>query len=207
VEYTYNPLEYASELHCMFLERFFKAPTKLLFVGMNPGPYGMAQTGVPFGDVRSVFNWMKINGSVRVPKKQHPKKPVQGLKCTRNEVSGERFWRMFSQTLNLTPEEFFENAFVINVCPLLFLDKSGKNIALSTLPAKLRNEVELLCHELMLKTLEILQPHHVVAIGQYAHDQIKKMLKSESHLIPSNPLANKGWSDIAKKQLSEMGVL
>lgn len=46
VTHVYNPLEYAEELHNQFVRRFCNSPKKILFLGMNPGPWGMCQTGV-----------------------------------------------------------------------------------------------------------------------------------------------------------------
>jgi len=46
VSTVYNPIEYAADLHCNYLRKFLKGPKSVLFIGMNPGPYGMVQTGV-----------------------------------------------------------------------------------------------------------------------------------------------------------------
>lgn len=46
VEFIYNPLQYASELHKAFLNKFLDSNKKVLFLGINPGPWGMCQTGV-----------------------------------------------------------------------------------------------------------------------------------------------------------------
>lgn len=49
VQYVYNPLEYAWETHRCYAERYCRGGPRgqrVLFLGMNPGPYGMAQTGV-----------------------------------------------------------------------------------------------------------------------------------------------------------------
>lgn len=43
---VYNPVEYAAELHCAYLEKYLTGPKSVLFIGMNPGPWGMVQTGV-----------------------------------------------------------------------------------------------------------------------------------------------------------------
>ena len=42
----YDPIEYAAEIHCAYLQRFLDGPKPVLFIGMNPGPWGMCQTGV-----------------------------------------------------------------------------------------------------------------------------------------------------------------
>jgi single-strand selective monofunctional uracil DNA glycosylase len=46
VEYIYNPLEYAFHMHSNFVNKFCTSTKKILFLGMNPGPWGMSQTGV-----------------------------------------------------------------------------------------------------------------------------------------------------------------
>lgn len=43
---VYNPVEYASDLHCAYMKRFLTGSKAVLFIGMNPGPFGMVQTGV-----------------------------------------------------------------------------------------------------------------------------------------------------------------
>jgi len=46
VAYVYNPLEYATEPHEAFVRKFLNSTKSVLFLGMNPGPFGMAQNGV-----------------------------------------------------------------------------------------------------------------------------------------------------------------
>lgn len=46
VDYIYNPLEYAANLHNQYVHMYCDKPKKVLFLGMNPGPFGMVQTGV-----------------------------------------------------------------------------------------------------------------------------------------------------------------
>ncbi|XP_041320208.1 single-strand selective monofunctional uracil DNA glycosylase-like, partial [Pyrgilauda ruficollis] len=38
---VYAPLEYAWEPHRRFVRRFLRSPKAVLFLGMNPGPFGM----------------------------------------------------------------------------------------------------------------------------------------------------------------------
>lgn len=42
----YNPVDYAWEPHHNYVTRYCQGPKEVLFLGMNPGPFGMAQTGV-----------------------------------------------------------------------------------------------------------------------------------------------------------------
>lgn len=133
VQYVYNPLEYAYDTHAMYVRKYCNGLKKVLFLGMNPGPWGMSQTGVPFGEISMVRDWLKISGSVGVPPKEHPQRKVTGFQCTRSEISGKRLWGLF-QDLCGSPENFFQNAYIHNYCPLALMDTSARNIT----PAELK---------------------------------------------------------------------
>src|SRR5688572_7475748 len=79
VAHTYNPLRYAWRAHESYLERFGGGRKQVVFVGMNPGPFGMAQTGVPFGEISAVRDWLGIQNGVTPPRVQHPKRPITGF--------------------------------------------------------------------------------------------------------------------------------
>ena len=117
VAHVYNPLEYAFGAHCEYLERFGAVPKEVVFVGMNPGPWGMAQTGVPFGEISAVRDWMGIVSGVGKPASEHPKRPIEGFDCNRSEVSGRRLWGWARERFG-SPERFFERFLVANYCPL-----------------------------------------------------------------------------------------
>ncbi|NXT22122.1 SMUG1 glycosylase, partial [Syrrhaptes paradoxus] len=87
VAHVYRPLDYAWEPHCDYVRRYCRGPKSVLFLGMNPGPFGMAQTGVPFGESWHVREWLRVVGGVQKPPSEHPKRPVLGLSCQRSEVS------------------------------------------------------------------------------------------------------------------------
>ncbi|NXW95388.1 SMUG1 glycosylase, partial [Alopecoenas beccarii] len=87
VAHVYRPLQYAWRPHRRFVRRYLRTPKRVLFLGMNPGPFGMAQTGVPFGEVWHVREWLRVTGAVTKPPGEHPKRPVLGLSCRRAEVS------------------------------------------------------------------------------------------------------------------------
>src|SRR5262245_50837480 len=92
VAFVYNPLIYARKNYSQYVTRFGRPPREILLVGMNPGPFGMAQTGVPFGEVSMVRDWLGICEKVGRPPREHPKRPVRGFDCHRREVSGQRLW-------------------------------------------------------------------------------------------------------------------
>lgn len=127
IKYVYNPLKYAYELHANYVRKYCDGPKRILFLGINPGSYGMVQTGVPFGEVKIVTEWFKLDGKVDKPSVECPKRPVKGLEITVSEVSGKRFWGYF-KTLCGEPEIFFKNSYVHNYCPLTFLTENGCNV-------------------------------------------------------------------------------
>src|SRR5262245_39084934 len=110
VSYVYAPLGYAWPIARAYLEKYGAGTKEIVFVGMNPGPFGMAQTGVPFGEVRLVREWMNLDGKVEKPEREHPKRPVLGLDCPRSEVSGARLWGAFARRF-VDPADFFRRAF------------------------------------------------------------------------------------------------
>lgn len=134
IKYVYNPLEYAFELNTIYMRKFGNTTKKVLFVGMNPGPFGMCQTGVPFGDPHWVREWLQVEGEVSSPDEQCPERPILGLASTRKEVSGDRLWSFFASVCS-KPEVLFRNCFVFNYCPLMFMKAGGNNVT----PAEIRD--------------------------------------------------------------------
>src|SRR6185503_10641911 len=152
VSYVYAPLGYAWPIARAYLETYGQGKKEVVFVGMNPGPFGMAQTGVPFGEVGLVRDWMGLEGKVTRPKREHPRRRVLGLECPRSEVSGARLWGAFARRF-VDPRQFFHRAFVLNYCPLLFLAESGANITPDKLPLRERAPLEKACDEHLREAL------------------------------------------------------
>ncbi len=212
VAYVYNPLHYAWNLHRQYLQRYGNGRKRVLFLGMNPGPWGMAQTGVPFGQIAAVADWMQLRGKVGMPSPMHPKRQIAGLACQRSEVSGARLWGLMQEKFT-TPEEFFVDHFVINYCPLVFMEKSARNIT----PDKLaRHERELLasiCDVALDSMLGYFEPEIIVGVGLYAEKQARRVVAKRPirvgrilHPSPASPAANRGWAAQAQAQLSALRI-
>ncbi|XP_035828328.1 uncharacterized protein LOC118477113 [Aplysia californica] len=216
IQYVYNPLEYAFESHLKFVRRFCTGEKYILFVGMNPGPFGMSQNGVPFGECQIVKEWLQIDGEVLKPVLEHPKRRVVGLDCSRSEVTGGRFWQLF-RTLCHTPEHFFRTSYVHNLCPFAFLTDTGKNVTPPQLTSSVLDQINALCNATLVEVVRLLKCKYVICIGKYALAQAQKALSADEfsgitleclmHPSPINPAANKGWADIAIKQLTEIGII
>jgi single-strand selective monofunctional uracil DNA glycosylase len=212
VTHVYNPLVYAWELHASYLRRFAAGSKQVVFLGMNPGPYGMVQTGVPFGEVAAVRDWMGLSGEVGRPAREHPKRPVSGLSCPRSEVSGRRLWGLFAKRFG-TPERFFAGHFVANWCPLAFMEDSGRNRTPDHLPAKEAAAVERICDRHLRQVVEALAAPWVVGVGRFAHQAAERALAGLKvsfavvpHPSPANPAANKDWAGAATRALIAQGV-
>lgn len=213
VEYVYNPLVYAWDAYACYLERFARGRKRVLFLGMNPGPWGMAQTGIPFGEVAAVRDWLKIDASIGRPEREHPKRPILGFGCERSEVSGRRVWGLFASRSE-SPEEFFREHFVANYCPLVFMNAGAKNVTPDQLPARQSEQLQRVCDEHLAQTLEILKPQFLVGVGQYAEACFRRVAGEEQkerivrilHPSPASPMANRGWVPAVEKVLAETGV-
>ncbi|KAM9813779.1 single-strand selective monofunctional uracil DNA glycosylase-like [Neosynchiropus ocellatus] len=215
VRYVYSPLEYAWDTHRCFVEKYCRAGQSVLFLGMNPGPFGMAQTGVPFGEVKSVVDWLQVTGEVGRPAVEHPKRRISGLACTQSEVSGARFWGFFRKLCG-EPELFFRHCFVHNLCPLIFMSASGKNLTPPELPAGEREKLLALCDAALCQAVQVLGVSMVIGVGRVAEQRARRALSAAGvdvrvegvmHPSPRNPLANKGWEAVARAKLAELGVL
>ncbi len=212
VTHTYDPLSYAWDMHHAYLTRFGSGKKKVLFLGMNPGPFGMSQTGVPFGEIAAVRDWMGLDAPIRKPEKEHPKRPITGLACTRSEVSGRRLWGLFAQRFG-TPARFFKDHFVENWCPLAFMEASGKNYTPDHFSKALQEEIRVACDHHLNQVVSILQPKWLVGVGRFAAeaceriaDQHKCKVATIPHPSPANPAANKDWAGAATVALLEQGV-
>jgi len=214
-DYVYHPLDYAWEPHRAYLERHAAAgPRAVLFLGMNPGPFGMAQTGVPFGEVAAVRDWLGIDLPVGRPPLEHPAKRVLGFGCPRSEVSGRRLWGLFRERF-ATPDAFFADHLVHNYCPLLFLEgtKTGRNVTPEELPAGSMRPVEAACDRLLRDLTRVLGVRTVVGVGGYAEARARQALEGLDvrfarvlHPSPASPAANRGWSEAATRELVGQGV-
>jgi single-strand selective monofunctional uracil DNA glycosylase len=212
VAHVYRPLEYARDSWVAYVEKYGRGPKEVVLLGMNPGPFGMAQTGVPFGEVELVRDWLRIDASVRRPRDEHPKRPVEGFACTRREVSGQRLWG-FARDRFEKPERFFRRFFVANYCPLLFLEKSGRNLTPDKLRAAERAPLQAACDEALRRTVAILRPRWVVGIGGFAEARAREALAGADaalgripHPSPASPTANRGWSAQAERAFRDLGI-
>jgi single-strand selective monofunctional uracil DNA glycosylase len=211
VTHVYNPLQYARRPHEAYLEKYGAGRRRVLLIGMNPGPFGMAQTGVPFGDVASVRDVLGITAPVDAPLQQHPKRLIQGFDCPRAEVSGTRLWGWVRDRFGA--DAFFRECFVANYCPLVFMEASGRNRTPDKLPAHERAPLFAACDDALREIVGLLGSELVIGVGGFAERRAREALHTFGgrigtmlHPSPASPRANRNWAAQADRALLEMGV-
>jgi len=214
VTHCYLTLDYASEGYEAYVRKFAGTRKRVLFLGMNPGPYGMAQTGVPFGEIAAVRDWMGLSPLIQKPVVEHPKRRILGMDCPKSEVSGRRLWGLFAEKYPRA-EDFFADHFVLNFCPLIWMSQSGANITPDKIRAGEMAPVQLACQGHLQATIKILAPEILIGVGGYAEAQMlmansatgnKAFVGKILHPSPASPAANRGWAEVAGRQLKELGV-
>ena len=210
VSHVYNPLAYAWHGFSQYLAICNENP-RVVFLGMNPGPYGMAQTGIPFGEINSVKNFLGISEiNITPPKNTHPSYPVNGLNCSRSEVSGKRLWQLFREKFT-TANAFFREHIVLNYCPLLFI-ADGHNFTPDKLAKNERTKLFAICDNCLREAINILKPEHVVGIGSFAAKRINESSHGNItavqilHPSPASPASNNNWAGKVTQQLIDSGV-
>ena len=211
VTHRYNPLAYAWDAHELYLRRYGASRRKVVFIGMNPGPFGMVQCGVPFGEIAAVRDWMGIEVAVNRPENENPKRPIEGFACVRSEVSGRRLWGLFQQRFG-TPEAFFADHFVANYCPLAFFD-NARNLTPDKLPAAEAAPLYAACDRHLRALVAALDAQWVIGVGAFAEQRAAQALSGTAvrigrvlHPSPASPAANRGWAEAATAQLEAQGI-
>jgi len=212
VSHVYNPLDYAWAAHKAYLRQFGNSGKRVIFLGMNPGPFGMAQTGVPFGEISAVRDWLGIVEKIGKPEVEHPKRRIQGFDCPRCEVSGQRLWGLFAKTFK-SARDFSQEHLVMNYCPLVFMESTGRNRTPDKLPASERDALFQACDEHVREAVRILKPEWLIGVGDFAMKRAAEVFPDGLvkigrilHPSPASPAANRDWPGTATRQLIEMGV-
>jgi len=202
-----------------YVGKYARSSCEVLLLGMNPGPFGMVQTGIPFGDTDTVNSWLRVKAwsqsdAGSLPE-QHPKRPILGSRCEVIERSGQRLWSLARNRWD-KPEGFFQRFFVYNYCPVAFVRDSpgGSNLT----PDKLRTgelqPLQTACDEALREVIEALGPEIVVGVGKYAEGCARRCAPPGVrtgcilHPSPASPAGNGAgrWEELAAQQLAALGV-
>tara|TARA_X000000950_G_scaffold287489_2_gene399968 strand:+ start:729 stop:1517 length:789 start_codon:yes stop_codon:yes gene_type:complete len=208
VAHATNTLDYAWPLHEAWIRTWGGHGASTLLLGMNPGPWGMAQSGVPFGATATVRDELEIPDlALETPVGAHPKRPIVGLSQERQEVSGQRIWSLLFDVYG-SPQGAMEHVFLVNHCPLLLLNERGANVTPDKLPAAVVAPVFEACDDHLREVVDVLGATRVVGVGAYAADRAQRALNGAKglgmspsgrtvaldkcwHPSPASPLANR----------------
>jgi single-strand selective monofunctional uracil DNA glycosylase len=212
VSHVYNPLDYAWAAHELYLQRYATTRKRTVFLGMNPGPFGMAQTGVPFGEVAAVRDWLGLRADIEPPAGAHPKRPISGFDCPRTEISGQRLWGLFAARFG-TAEAFFASHFVVNYCPLVFMEATGCNRTPDKLAPRERAALFEVCDKHLREVIAALNPEWLIGIGDFAAKRARDVFADGGpkvarilHPSPASPAANRDWAGVVTRELERLGL-
>jgi Uracil DNA glycosylase superfamily. len=208
-----NVFSYAIDPFLEYLEKAERGSVRTLYLGMNPGPYGMYRTGIPFCDFVTKREFLKITASV--DETFIDVDAVRGEKPDekRREVSGMRLWGLFESVYH-SPERFFSSSLVLSYSPLIFFRSEGRraNIALSDVKSLDRKRIEKVSDEFLKRYIKELKCDTLVGIGDYAHRALVRCSDGErllkiAHPSPANPAANGDWAGRTYCYLKSEGVM
>jgi single-strand selective monofunctional uracil DNA glycosylase len=133
------------------------------------------------------------------------------MACKRSEVSGRRLWSLFAERFG-TAERFFVEHLVLNHCPLVFMEQSGRNLTPDKLPARQRQPLLSVCDQALAALVDLYRPQWCVGVGGYAEARLRAVCSSEIrvgrllHPSPASPAANRDWAGKAVAMLVEQGI-
>ena len=209
VDAVYNPLAYAWEPHRAYLELASRGGAKTLLLGMNPGPHGMGQMGIPFAATSVVRDLLKITDlEVGQPSTPHPKRPISGLDWPKEEVSGTRLWGLLANEYG-SAESIFKSVFLLNHCPLmLFSGERATNITPDKITGPTTKALLERCDDHLREVVDIMQIERVIGVGRYSEKRALNALSGIDisittcwHPSPASPLANRNKGEDWKKNV------
>ncbi len=199
VDVCYNPLDYAWDVHEAYLRRMGSNDARTVILGMNPGPHGMGQMGIPFAATSVVRDLLGITGiPVNQPETADPRRPVVGLKYPREEVSGTRLWGLLAEHYG-DAGAIASRVFLVNHCPLmLFSGPRATNITPDKVTGSTAQALLKRCDQHLREVVSVLNAERVIGVGKFAESRARSALAHEVvevvgcwHPSPASPLANR----------------
>ena len=199
IDVCYNPLDYAWDAHEAYLRRMGGSGARTVILGMNPGPHGMGQMGIPFAATSVVRDLLGITGiPVNQPEAADPRRPVVGLEYAREEVSGTRLWGLLAEHYG-DAGAIASSVFLVNHCPLmLFSGARATNITPDKVAGPTAQILLERCDQHLCEVVSVLGAERVIGVGKFAESRARSALADEVvkvvgcwHPSPASPLANR----------------
>ncbi|NOJ92166.1 hypothetical protein HMI51_04300 [Corallococcus coralloides] len=206
--YVYHPWVYACEPFARFLDTYGpRHPLDYLFLGLNPGPWGMTQTGIPFTDPTTVRTHLKLSGQVNTPGGTSPRVPVTGLDSKKKEGSAAAISALMGRRWG-SVANCYKSGYVMNFCPMFMLDDLGVNVTPADLRVKCSAMRSLrdLCDAYLACVVWIYRPKRVITLGKYAERRLARVLRlaglDEIHIVPLLHPSSRARGQLADNPLS-----
>ena len=199
VDVCYNPLHYAWDAHEAYLRKMGGGGARTVILGMNPGPHGMGQMGIPFAAPSVVRDLLGITGiPVDQPEVVASSRPVVGLEYPREEVSGTRLWGLLAEYYG-DVGAIASSVFLVNHCPLmLFSGPRATNITPDKVAGPTAQVLLERCDPHLREVVSVLNAERVIGVGKFAESRARSALAAEAveivgcwHPSPASPLANR----------------
>ena len=199
VDVCYNPLNYAWDAHEAYLRKMGGCGARTVILGMNPGPHGMGQMGIPFAATSVVRDLLGITGiPVDQPEVVDSRRPVVGLEYPREEVSGTRLWGLLAEYYG-DVGAIASSVFLVNHCPLmLFSGPRATNITPDKVAGPTAQVLLERCDQHLREVVSALNADRVIGVGKFAESRARSALVDAVvevvgcwHPSPASPLANR----------------
>ena len=182
---VWNPQLYGLPLYRRFAaEHLPHARGGIVAFGLNPGKYGMAQTGIPFTDVtRAARVGIAIEPPGLAPASLRP-----FLKSYRVERSSASVYGLLDEAWG-SPREGWRALWAVAPCGLLFLEKDGENVTPADARLARRDDVRELRLRVIRESIAAAKPRGVLLLGQDVARVAAEALAAEDVLVVDHPVA------------------
>ena len=186
---VWNPQRYGCELYARFAEEHLPPkPGALVAFGLNPGKYGMSQTGIPFTDVTRAARV----GLALEPPGVAPRDLVPYLKSYRVERSSDSVYRLLDALWG-DAREGWRAMWAVAPCGLLFLEQDGANVTPADARLARRADVRALRIRVVEEAIAAAKPKGALLLGQDVARVVgpaaTALLGEENVLVTDHPVA------------------
>lgn len=188
-----NPLVYAWHLHEEYMGKVPQG-TKILFVGMNPSPSSL--TGIPFYEKDAMTNLFGAPLLTQLLNEMPAK-----YRGNETSESGQRFWEFVFKKFG-SYDKFFRYCFIINYCPLIFMNKDGGNVPLdgfNDASQSLLKNLMAISDSGLKDIIDHIKPTLIIGIGRYAFNRVRQANTSNikcyqiRHPSPATGMTSDQW--------------
>jgi single-strand selective monofunctional uracil DNA glycosylase len=189
---VWNPQLYGLDVHERFVRAYPPREDALLALGLNPGKYGMSQTGLPFTSVTAAREKLPALGFDLAPPGLAPPSLRPFLRSYREERSSQSVYALLQRAFG-SAEAGWREAYAVSPCALLFLEPNGSNVTPADARLARRSDVLDLRREVARRAIATLRPRGVLLLGQdvarVLRAEVEARVGAERVLVTDHPVA------------------